>query len=366
MKILYDHQTFLNQNYGGISRYFYELALAYNHSNNITPKISILISNNQYLKKSADINHKTFLPKINFRGKQRLLLGVNKIGSIRKIRRQSFDVFHPTYYDPYFLEHIGNKPFVLTVYDMIHERLSHMFPSNDPTSKHKRLLVEKASKIIAISESTKNDLIQLFNINPSKIKVIYLGNSMVINEKVVFHSNLPKKYILFVGSRAGYKNFVKFIKSVASTLNLEPELAIICVGGGKFCQKEKHLFEKLNIENQLFNYSLSDDLLAHFYRNAIAFVFPSLYEGFGIPILEAFACGCPVICSEISSLPEVAGNAAEYFDPYSTESIKYAIEKVVFNKDIRNSLVNKGQERVLNFSWGKTALETENVYKSII
>ena len=161
MKILYDHQTFTLQKYGGISRYFYELIKYFKKKKDIHIDVSLFFSNNHYISEKKDVNHMQFFPNNEFRGKQRLMLPINKMISIMSIKQQDFDLFHPTYYDPYFLKYIDKKPFILTVYDMTHEKFNGMFLPNDKTTQNKRLLCEKASKIIAISQSTKNDLIEV-------------------------------------------------------------------------------------------------------------------------------------------------------------------------------------------------------------
>ena len=106
--------------------------------------------------------------------------------------------------------------------------------------------------------------------------------------------------------------------------------------------------------------------MAYFYQNALAFIFPSLYEGFGIPVLESFACGCPLLCSNVSSLPEVAGNAACYFDPYSEESIRDAVVKLLDDSNFREELIDKGYEQLKKFSWKQTSEETKKIYESVL
>jgi len=366
MKILYDHQIFTVQKYGGISRYFYELMKVFHHEKEISISIPLQLSNNHYISDKHLIPHANFFPLKEFRGKYRLMMQWNKIAMIKEIKKQDFDVFHPTYYDPYFLEYIGQKPFVLTVYDMIHEKFHTFFPKKDRTTYHKKLLAEKASRIIAISHSTKKDLIEIFGIAESKIDVVYLGNSMFPKSNSDRVINLPQKYILFVGSRDGYKNFDRFLRSVASLLLRDKELYVVCAGSGAFKALELKQMEDLNIASQLIQYDVNDDTLASLYQNAQLFVFPSLYEGFGIPVLESFACACPLVCSNTSSLPEIAGEGACYFDPYSETSMQSAIFKVLNDKTLRDQLVLNGRERLKNFSWKETAMQTQKIYENIL
>lgn len=146
----------------------------------------------------------------------------------------------------------------------------------------------------------------------------------------------------------------------------DDSLNLVCVGGGGFEESEKALLKSLDIDKRTYQYSIDDNTLGEFYRNAVAFVYPSLYEGFGIPILEAFTCECPVVLSNSSCFPEVAEDSAVYFNPVDEVSIKEAVEKVIYDEDLRKKLKYKGIQRVKSFSWEKTAQETELLYKSIL
>jgi glycosyltransferase involved in cell wall biosynthesis len=362
MKIFYDHQIFSLQIYGGISRYFFELIDKSMADKDLDIILPLKLTNNYYLQNKYPNKYLKFLPNYNFRGKNRIIFGINRF--FTNIAKESFDVFHPTYYNPYFLNSIGNKPFVLTVYDMIHEKFKKCFSENDKTSAYKQYLAMKASKIITISDSTKKDLTEIYKIDEKKIQTIYLGNSLLPKEQV-FNHKLPSRYILFVGNRGGYKNFDLFFESIKDLLINDNELYLICVGGGKFSRIE---FEKcgLNLSKQILQFDLKDNQLSYFYQNALLFVFPSLYEGFGIPILESFACECPLVCSNTSSFLEVAGDGAYYFDPYSKISIKNAIVKVMNSDFLRRQLIANGKIILKDFSWNKTANETKKLYESLL
>lgn len=365
MKILYDHQIFTLQKYGGISRYFYELLREFSLMDDINTDVALLFSNNKYIYNKKIVNHRNFFINKDFRGKVRLMNLFNKLNSIFYLNKQSFNIFHPTYYHPYFLRYLHKKPFVITVYDMIHEKFKYMFSINDKTTQYKKMLVDKANRIIAISQSTKNDLIDIFNIKSEKIEVVYLGNSLIYRD-VKINFNLPQKYILFVGSRSIYKNFDFFLESISDILKNNRELYLVCAGGDNFKDMEVLKLKKLGVQNQVLQFNFDDDTLAYVYKNAILFVFPSLYEGFGIPILEAFSCGCPVVCSNTSSLPEVGGDAVEYFDPYDKDSIKSAVERVLLDEELRKKMIERGKKRLEKFSWENTAIKTKEIYKGIL
>ena len=382
IRILFDHQIFA-QKYGGISRYYYELIKQLDKDNNFSWELGLKCSDNAYLLSSSlfrpnkVLSFNDFCFGFNFKGKSRLYNALEGIGlinslnanpktSIKMLQGGKYDVFHPTYYDPYFYKYLNNKPFVLTIYDMIYELYPAQFPAEDPTVMHKRLLAEKADAIIAISENTRQDIIKLYGIDSKKIKVIYLGNSLVGSESDS-DVKLPGKYILYIGNRALYKNFKLFVKAIAPLFRQDSNLYLVCGGGNIFSPEEINLFKDLSCENRIIHQQVKEDrTLASLYKNALAFVFPSLYEGFGIPVLESFSCGCPVILSNSSSFPEVALDAAEYFNPEDELSITEAVKKVIYCEDRRNELRSKGFERLKYFSWEKTAAETKKVYESLI
>ena len=365
MKILFDHQIFSNQLFGGISRYFFELTNELK-DNNVFVQISLILSNNFYLNTKKIKFHFSFLKNFGFRGKIRFIYLINKIYSILILKIGHFDVFHPTYYDPYFLKHLGSKKFVLTVYDMIHEKFPEKFPINDKTAINKKLLIDKASKIIAISESTKKDIIDIYKIDSSKIEVVYLSSSLLPSENFIHNKKLPSEYILFVGSRVGYKNFIFFVESISKLLLNNRNLFLVCAGGGVFNSDEIGLFSRLNIDSQLIQINVNDKSLTDLYVNAQLFVFPSLYEGFGIPILESFSCNCPLVCSNTSSFKEIADDAAVFFNPTDENSILASVSIVLNDEKLQRELKKNGINRLAYFSWNKTAMQTKEIYKSLL
>ena len=361
MNLLYDHQIFSLQEFGGISRYFYELISFLEKDTFID--VSGYYSNNYYLEKTQ-YRKKACLKNISFKGKTSFLNLINKRDSISKIKRDKYNTFHPTYYDTYFSNYLGKKPFVITFHDMIHEKFTSLFPKNDVTKKWKREIAQKASKIIAISENTKKDILDIYDIEEKKIEVIYHGNSINLSNEIEINIDLPNDYLLFVGNRNGYKNFRLFIESVSSIINKE-KINILCVGGGKFTKEELTLFINKGIVHRVEQRNLNDRELIEAYKRALAFVYPSLYEGFGMPILEAYACNCPLVCSETSCFPEIAKEGASYFNPKNIDSMKYAIEAVLYDETYKKKLIEKGKEIERLFSWEKTCKQTLDLYKTL-
>lgn len=379
MKLLYDYQTFELQNHGGISRYFYELLTQLENAPETSYELPLLYSSNVYIRQHQQLSsalrgpadfYQNFIVKREFPGKFRLYsltrklfkkhFEKNKAAAIKKIKAGDYDLFHPTYYDPYFLPHLNSKPFVVNVYDMIHELFPHHFPSDDSTAKNKKVLCEKASTVLAISQNTKNDLIRLLGLPAEKIEVVHLATSMVPEMgKSLKPYSTP--YFLFVGNRTAYKNFHFVVEALADFL-IQKDMHLVCCGGGAFNEQEKSFIKKLGVYDRIVFQAANDASLANLYSHACAFIFPSLYEGFGIPVLEAFSCHCPCILSNGGSLPEIGADAAAYFDPTKKNELLTLANKCADDPDFRKELIEKGDRRNKDFSWKLTCEKTLKVY----
>jgi glycosyltransferase involved in cell wall biosynthesis len=370
VKILYDHQIFDLQQYGGISRYFYELIRSYSDGRETQVELAFPFTTNAYLWEASFLRLNTPLTRKRFKGSgvvNRLLAErCNLPAAVAALRRGDFDLFHPTYYDPYFLDHLGGKPFVLTVHDMTHERHPDCYPVDDPTSGWKRLLAERAVHVIADSHSTRNDLLEFIGVPEEKVTVVHLGCSLEPPAAKTGLLHMPEKYLLYVGERSRYKNFSFAVQSLAPLFREHPYLRLVCAGGGPFNDKETAFFSALGMQKSFLQMALNDSELATAYSGAIALIFPSLCEGFGIPVLEAFACGCPALLSNRTSLPEVGGDAALYFDPENGEELLVQADRLISSQDLREELVQAGKERVRRFTWERTAVKTRAVYVSVL
>lgn len=380
MKILYDHQIFANQQFGGISRYFYDLLKSY-HEQGVDFDLALQTTPSFYLLSdealkaklgySAPVNDEV-LPGINFRGKGRLnrALGRSRHDPYsaglaltkQKLQAGEFDIFHPTYYDPYFLDEIGDKPYVITVYDMTHELyIENMAKSEWARIPQKYETITRAKRIIAISENTKRDIVNILGVAPEKIDVVYLTNALGTGP-VATNVELPDKYLFYVGHRWAYKNFLVFAQVFAQMSREDTDLYLVCAGGGAFSADEQNLFALLGISNRVVYAGGKDEIIRAGYAKASAFVYPSLYEGFGIPLLEAFALDCPVVCSNTGSFAEVGGDAAEYFTPKDWQQMHTALKKVVYDQDYRLELIKRGKDRTQLFSAERLSKETLAVY----
>lgn len=361
MKILYDYQTMCLQKFGGISRYFYEVADNLDKSNKCKICIGAKYFNNFYFKKYFEdrgIKYYTGTGK------------VSKVANITNLIWQlvhRYDIFHATYYNKYgFKFNFGAKK-VTTIHDMIPEKYTDVIAGMEEVIEQKKWHIYQSDKIIAVSNQTKEDILAMYpDIPESKIVVIYHGNSMKFDEQKRGTIKFPSKYILFVGNRDYYKNFLKMIEGLSGIFARNQDLNLVCVGGGAFKESEKECLIKNGMWERTEQFSCDDTDLAWAYHNAECFVFPSKYEGFGIPILEAWACDCPIALANASCFPEIAGDAAEYFNPDDADDISRVVSKLLESDQHRSYLVQKGKDRLKSFSWEKAAEQTVAVYHSLI
>ncbi len=373
MKILFDHQVFSWQKMGGISRYFAEIirgATAAGHDAFLPENF---YSSNTHLEEILGKKPHEISPR-NFKGKTFIQNMLGRAASRRAILEQKPDVFHPTYFDDYFLQTVEKQrvPFVLTVHDMIHEKFRHgnagYFSIDKFVVPGKKLLAERAAAIIAVSENTRADLLEIYpKIDPKKVHVVWHGNSLHPDFGAKNRLNLPDEYILFVGSRGGYKNFDGFLAGVEPVLKNHPNLKVVFAGGKFFTKPERKILAEFGIfEKTILFPWLSDADLTEIYRRALCFVFPSKYEGFGIPVLESWACGCPCILNRASSLPEVGGDAAVYFSESERGSLTEKIEFLVNSKSARLDFRRRGFERLKNFDWNISVKKHLEIYKNAL
>lgn len=365
MKILYNHQAFI-QKYGGVSRYFVELAnnIILYKNKKVTVKINSPLFKTNYL---SSINQKILFNGFkvpDFKGSARLCSFINSFVSPILSQHYEPDIIHETYYNGISRNKTGAKK-IITVYDMTHELFPDQFPKKNKTTELKKFAVANADHIICISKNTQKNLVDIFNIDIKKTSVIYLGFSLT-TAKINEPQGYRKPYLLYVGSRNGYKNFIRFVNAYAAP-KIKNFFNLVMFGGDRLNDRELSLFDKLKIPRDSLQQVNGDDaMLAGYYKNASLFVYPSLYEGFGIPPLEAMNFGCPVACSNTSSIPEIVGNAAILFNPYSVDSMRDSIISILYNDKIKSSLILKGFKQIKHFSWKKCATETYKVYKNVL
>lgn len=309
------------------------------------------------------------------------------------IWRQKLDLMH---YPHFNVPVLTPCKFVVTIHDLI---LTH-FPTRRATTLNPlvyrlknlayRLVIssaiKRAKKIITVSEFTKNDILEQFKVSADKIVVTYEGvanlakgrDSLFVakldNEEILKQYHIANNFLLYVGNAYPHKNLEMLLKVFAKLLGRKPDLRLVLVGREDYFYSRVHdearalnIWQKGNINSPvIFPGYVSDAQLEILYQEARAYIFPSLYEGFGLPPLEAMARNCPVISSNRSSLPEILGEAALYFNPENEIDMMGKIESLLNDNELRNLLITKGLEQVKKYSWWECAHKTLVVYQQIL
>lgn len=365
MRIAYDHQIFSLQSYGGISRYFARLAGEMLKMGEQVRVHSPAHRNNHVLELPVDSVLGRYIRRYP-PATAWLFFHTSRLLSSRTMKSWQPDVVHETYYSSQSPVWHG-CPTITTVHDMIQELYPNDFLSNDNVARNKKLAVERADHVICVSENTRRDLIRLTGISEKKTSVVHHGFDRFSQPDRIGESALAvqKPYFLYVGNRGGYKNFSGFLSAFASSRRLMGDFDVVAFGGPPLLTSERTLMKSLGYSDGQVQHRIgNDNALGTFYRGARALVYPSRYEGFGIPTLEAMAHECPVICSNSSSLPEVVGDAGEFFSADDIDDMCRAIEAVAYSDQRREVLRQSGLARIKRFSWEKCARKTLDIYRA--
>jgi glycosyltransferase involved in cell wall biosynthesis len=363
VRILYDHQVFSLQNAGGASRYHFELAR--NLSARPDLDVSAYIGLNDCVHPFTTIENAAVL-SIPSRMKPSIVrYGINEaITGTRALLARRWDVYHPTLYRA--MPWARTLKLVVTHHDCTHERFPELFPDIKRILRAKNKLFSDADAIICVSESSRRDLLQFYPVDKTKTYVIHHGLQPVRRSEVEgpkFAQRVRRPFLLYVGARHSYKNFTSLVH-VYARARLARDYDLLAIGGGDWTPKEIQLARKLGVfENLSLILNGDDFLLTEAYSRAALFVYPSLYEGFGFPPLEAMSAGCLTAVGRTSSLPEICGEAAFYFDPSDESSIENSLLDAL-NSDVREVKVKAGLDRVQHFSWSRCADQTLQVYRS--
>lgn len=378
MRILYDYQAFDIQRSGGVSNVFSLLVSEIAKREEV--KVAIATTANLYMLAQGYPSEEDTLRKLIASGKLPQNAGVgnvdwkktNRAYSEAAIKRADYDVFHPTHYSPYFIDYGINKPYVVTIHDLAFERLRNYIQFNEEMCfadfDNRRNIMASASKVVAISEATKKDIIDIYKVPENKIEVIYNAYRQ-LPDNYAYNNPFNFPYILYVGTRQGplnYKCFIPFFNQIVPFLKEHKDFKLICTGR-EFTTFERDMFRQYGLENRVENYYLNEDGLNNLYHHAFCFVFPSEFEGFGLPILEAYKNDCPALLNDIPVFREVAGDCGQYFDITDGKSLNEKLEKLFeMKEDDRNALIMKQKERLPLFTADKMAEGYINVYKSVL
>lgn len=369
MKILYDYEIFANQKYGGISRYFYEIIqrlVEENHSDIFLFQGSN-VNEYDFHQFSHDLTEYYSWARPNVPKFSKFFSFLNLLGfEIYSWRRSDIDIYHPTYYPKIRL---GNQAdyLVVTVHDLIHELYPHLFNNSKKINARRESWIKAADLVITVSQNTRDDLLDYYEVNPGQVKTIYHSSSLPQTGLSEGKIKIESPYILYVGKRGSYKNFINLLKAYVNDKEITSDFKLVCFGGKNFNKKEKELIKKNDLFQNVIHISGGDDhKLAKYYWHASLFVCPSIYEGFGIPLVEAMKLETPVAASNRASIPEVLDGSGALFDPEDVGSIHKTIKKVLYDEKFKGNLIEKGLQRANDFSWSKTARRTLQEYEALV
>jgi glycosyltransferase involved in cell wall biosynthesis len=362
MKICYDYKIFSTQKYGGISRYFVELASRINQYPGADVRVIAPFYRSKFL---AEKSHTIPILGIysDLRGTRKLGRKLDAAFSVVLSAVYKPDIVHETYYSRHRTSNSSAKT-VITIYDTIEELFPEYFPGSQQSIEIRKAVYRRVDHFICISHNTRDDLIRLYAVDPAKVSVVHLASSLAPPAQPPVRNTEP--FFLYVGERARHKNFLGLVAAFAQS-QLFKTHQLVCFGGGPLRADEYERIDQLDVpRDRIVSVTGDDAKLASYYATAEAFVCPSIYEGFGIPLLEAMECGCPVLSGNTSSMPEVAGDAAIYFNARDTQEMAAALQKIVSSPEERLSLIAKGKERVKQFSWDICAQQTYSVYERLL
>jgi glycosyltransferase involved in cell wall biosynthesis len=364
MRVVFDYQTFSIRQYSGISRYFVELAAALGRLGGVDARVVAPLAASRFLAErrgalrvsGLDVSQLEWLP-------MRAVRGVNRILFPQAARLEQPEILHETGYALHRSSPRGVR-IVTTMHDTIPERLPERFSEIKQHRRMIRAALERADAVICVSESTRRDVAELYGVAPERMTVVHLASAL--EPAAAGPAEDAKPYFLHVGTRYPYKNFGVLVKAFGM-LGLARTHRLIAFSSHEFTDDELKAMDRAGVAREcVLRVSGDDAKLARYYAGATALVLPSLYEGFGIPVVEAMRCGCPVIASETSSLPEVGGEAAVYCDPLEPESLAAAMRRVAEDSALRTEMTMRGQKQAALFSWERCAQETCAVYRELL
>lgn len=346
MKILFDPQIF-QIGYSGMRRYYSVLysGLIDAGVEIVTPEESAFSKEpveKSFLDKTLPKKLKRVVDKFSFYRTQK-----NYYRALAKFEYDLAYITSPAF-ETDFLNYIQRNPFVMTVHDTMQiARGLHTFVDQPRDTMALGYLANHAEQVASVSNYTKNDLCNKYLVDPAKTQTVYLAN--FLNSDAEEIPDLPERYVLNVGTRNGRKNFYEWLKAIAPSLKNHPDIYVIITGA--LTKYEELFYEKLGVSDQILTReNVTDAQLVTLYRRALCLVYPSLYEGFGLPVIEAMANGCPVVASNCTSIPEVAGQAALYIDPMDPKSMLNAFDKFINTPTLQKELSEKGREQSKRFS----------------
>jgi glycosyltransferase involved in cell wall biosynthesis len=363
LRPVFSCDIFASQAVGGVTRYFAELHRTFRESGVQSLVLAPLYLSTLFAS-SVGVVGVGIPDRLRVRGASRLARHFGHLvqsPALALVRRRAQPiVFHPTYYTS-----VSPPPSVataVTVYDMIHERYPEQFPNGTRLSAQKRRWIQKADVVLAISQYTKDDIVDTLGIDPARIIVSRLGTTRVEPDAATLEALDGRSFLLYVGQRSGYKNFEGLVSGLGRSVAAEERIGLVAFGGGPPTARERRVIADAGLTDLVRFATGNDSVLAAHYARAVGLVYPSLAEGFGLPLLEAMSHGCAVAAAASTSIPEVVGDAALLFDGADADAIRDAINALLTDADRRGRLSEAGKKRAALFSWAATAESTLIAY----
>lgn len=361
MRVALDEQIFAIQPFGGISRLFYEKASAFVRDPSLGVSVEPLGAAvvNEYLLGDLELAHALKATRAggSYSALARYFLRGN--------RKSPVEVVHNTFYLPRGLGGHPGARRVVTIYDMIPELLPQTRRRMDfLTEKHK--YVQRADHVVCISESTRNDLLKAYPDIHAPVTIAYPGVGSQFNSAAAQLPGLPEPYVLHVGNRGSYKDGETLLRAFAQVAQDFPEITLFLVGGGPLTKREREHSTALGIAHRIAQRSIPDSDMPSVYAQALVTVFPSRYEGFGLPAVEALACGCPLVLADTSSLPEVGGDAAYYFAPGDDHELAEKLRALLESQTLREERREAGYRQASKFTWRGYAEANARAYQAAL
>ncbi len=362
MKISFNSTIFSQEKAGGISRYFICLIKKL-IENNIDIKVTSILHKNIFLKTLSKKHSSGF-----YLSNYPLFKWVENLNNSKfnkyNLTNQT-DIIHDTYYT-FGVKKLKKMKKIITVHDLIHEKFRDFYRNSQYLINLKKKSFEDCDHFICVSQNTKKDLIENYNIDKDRISVIYHGADHLIKKKASMNFKIDYPFILFVGNREKYKNFEFLLKAYSKSKKISSNFNLVCFGGGKFSKKENELIDKFYITKKIIHVTGDDQLLCNYYSNAKALIIPSIYEGFGLTLIEAMRFKCPIFCSNIDVFKEISDDHVINFDPRNELNLISQLEDNLFNENKLNEISLKAFKNSENFTWEKSALNTIKVYNKLI
>jgi glycosyltransferase involved in cell wall biosynthesis len=377
-KVAFDREAFLMQTSGGVSRYYSNLIKEFlqDPGLNIDPALLFRVAGNTHL---ADLDiagvthsplatvHAMAVKAFRHQPSDRLRdLGLSVLGGGGSAR-SIYDVVHLTHFLPLEKDVQSGTRVAITVHDMIWEVRPSDSNQRNPHPRKKEL-AQSADLVFCVSRTTADLVNEVYGkIRGTVVTVPHGVDSAIFRPPTTPQPNvLGRPYVLYVGSRSWYKNFGVLLEALSILRKRGCDLGLVLAGGGILRIKERRRIAQVMSSREFLHCFPSDLELASLYSGAATFCFPSLQEGFGIPILEAMASGCPAVISDIPVFHEVGGDAAEYFEPSSAESLAHKISIVLEDSERRKNLQYNGLQRAGTFTWHNTAKLVSQAYENVI